>query len=152
MLIIKRAELQDAETITEIKITAFNQEINTYLGRNGGPPGYDSVESEIDIINRFLAYKILLDDEIIGGFFLIPEGDESMHFEDFVIRPSMQGKGYGYSVLGMLEKLYPNIKKWILSTPVFSVGNQHLYEKAGYCEIARDEDEVYYNKIISKDV
>ena len=52
MLIIKRAELQDAETITEIKIAAFNQEINMYLGRNEGPPGYDSVESEIDIIHN----------------------------------------------------------------------------------------------------
>lgn len=149
MLVIERAQLQDAETITEIKIAAFNQEINTYLGRNGGPPGYDSVESEIDIINRFIAYKIMLDDEIIGGLFLIPEGEEIMHFEDFVIRPSMQGKGYGYKVLCMVEKLYPNIKKWVLSTPVFSVGNQHLYEKFGYREIRRDENEVYYNKIIS---
>ena len=148
MLKLERARLEDAEAITEIKIAAFNREINTYLGRNGGPPGYDSVESEIDIIHNFIAYKIMLDDEIIGGLFLIPEGDETMHFEDFVIRPSMQGRGYGYQTLCMVEKLYPNIKKWLLSTPVFSVGDQHLYEKFGYCETARDENEVYYNKII----
>lgn len=38
MIEIKRALLNDAETITEIKIKAYNKEINTYLGRNGGPP------------------------------------------------------------------------------------------------------------------
>lgn len=70
MLKLERARLEDAEAITEIKIAAFNREINTYLGRNGGPPGYDSVESEIDIIHNFIAYKIMLDDEIIGGLFL----------------------------------------------------------------------------------
>lgn len=36
MIEIKRALLKDAEAITEIKIKAFNKEINTYLGRNGG--------------------------------------------------------------------------------------------------------------------
>lgn len=31
MLVIERAQLQDAEIITEIKIAAFNQDINAYL-------------------------------------------------------------------------------------------------------------------------
>ena len=69
---IKRALLKDAEPITEIKIKAYNKEINTYLDRNGGPPGYDKVESEIDIITNLIAYKIVLDKKIIGALFLIP--------------------------------------------------------------------------------
>ncbi len=76
MVSIERAKLEDAEKITEIKIAAFNKEINTYLGRNGGSPGYDKVESEIDIINNLIAYKIILNEEIIGGFFLIPLEEE----------------------------------------------------------------------------
>lgn len=148
MLEIRKAIVEDASVITNIKIEAFNKEINTYLGRNGGPPGYDSIESEIYIINNFIAYKILLDDIIIGAFFLIPLESGKMRFEDFVIRPKYQGNGYGYQVMQMIEQEYPDINEWYLSTPIFSVGNQHLYEKFGYEEVGRDEDEIDYCKKI----
>ncbi len=149
MLKIKRALFEDAEAITEIKIKAFNKEINTYLGRNGGPPGYDKVESENYIIANFIAYKIVLDNKIIGGLFLIPIEETKMRFEDFVIDPIYQGKGYGYQVMELIEKIHSDIIEWQLSTPVFSVGNQHLYTKIGYEEISRDDEEIQYVKIIS---
>lgn len=148
MLELKKANIDDAQLITDIKTKAFNKEINTYLGRNGGPPGYNEVESEIYIIKNFIAYKIELDNEIIGALFLISLGDSKMRFEDFVIEPSFQGKGYGYRVMELVEKTYPNINEWQLSTPVFSVGNQHLYKKFGYLEVSRDEDLIEYIKKI----
>ncbi|MEW8995739.1 GNAT family N-acetyltransferase [Clostridium sp.] len=148
MIMIERAELDDAQAITEIKTIAYNKEINTYLGRNGGPPGHDEVESQIYIIKNFIAYKIELDNQIIGALFLIPLDDNKMRFEDFVIEPSFQGKGYGYRVMELIEKTYPDIKEWFLSTPVFSVGNQHLYKKFNYCEISRNDDEIEYCKRI----
>lgn len=148
MITIKRAQKEDAVEITKIKTIAFNKEINTYLGRDGGPLGYNKVESELEIIDKFWAYKILLDNCIIGAFFLYPEGDDVLHFEDFVIEPKFQGKGYGYKVLCMVQELYPQIREWKLSTPTFSVGNQHLYEKFGYVETGRDSDEIFYSKKI----
>lgn len=148
LLAIKKAKIEDAQLITDIKTKAFNKEINTYLGRDGGPPGYDKVESEINIIKKFIAYKIELDNQIIGALFLIPLNDSKMRFEDFVIEPSFQGKGYGYIVMELVEKIYPHINEWQLSTPVFSVGNQHLYKKFGYIEVARNEDEIEYIKKI----
>lgn len=148
MLEIKKANIDDAQLITNIKTKAFNKEINTYLGRDGGPPGYDKVESEIYIIKNFIAYKIELDNQIIGALFLISLGDSKMRFEDFVIEPSFQGKGYGYSVMKLVGKAYPDINEWQLSTPTFSVGNQHLYEKFGYVEVSRNEDEIEYIKKI----
>lgn len=149
MITIKRAQIEDAKEITKIKTDAFNKEINLYLGRNGGPPGYDKVESEIDIIEKCIAYKILLDNVIIGGFFLNYEGIDIIHFEDFVIAPEYQGNGYGYKVLCMVQELYPDVKEWKLTTPVFSVGNQHLYEKFGYIETYRDSNEIFYSKKIN---
>ncbi|WP_291580378.1 GNAT family N-acetyltransferase [Clostridium sp. UBA6640] len=148
MLEIKKANSDDAQLITDIKIKSYNKEINTYLGRNGGPQGYNEVESQIYIIKNFIAYKIELDNQIIGALFLIPLGDNKMRFEDFVIEPSFQGKGYGYRVMELIEKTYPDINEWQLSTPVFSVGNQHLYEKFGYIEVSRNEDEIEYIKKI----
>ena len=148
MISIKRAEKADAAEITNIKIAAYNKEINTYLGRDGGPPGYNEVESELEIIDKFLAYKIVLDNCIIGAFFLYSEGEDILHFEDFVIHPEYQGKGYGYKVLCMVQELYPQIREWKLSTPIFSIGNQHLYEKFGYVETSRNTDEIFYTKTI----
>jgi GNAT superfamily N-acetyltransferase len=148
MIKIKRAVEKDAQIITDIKTRAYNKEINTYLGRNGGPPGYDKVESEIDIIENLIAYKIQLDKQIIGGFFLIPLCDKKMRFEDFVIEPIYQGNGYGYKVMTLVEEVYTDICEWQLSTPVFSVGNQHLYTKFGYAEVSRNEDEIEYVKQI----
>ncbi len=148
MLEIKKATIDDAKLITDIKTKAFNKEINTYFGRNGGPPGYDMVESQIYITKKFISYKIELDNQIIGALFLIPLGDSKMRFEDFVIEPSFQGKGYGYSIMELVEKTYSDINEWQLSTPTFSTGNQHLYEKYGYVEISRNEDEIEYIKKI----
>lgn len=149
MLNIERAGIHDASAITEIKIAAFNQEITTYLGRIGGPPGYDKVESQIYIIKNFIAYKILLDSHIIGGLFLVPIDSETMRFEDFVIKPRYQGKGYGYRTMELVEENYRDILVWQLSTPVFSKGNQYLYEKFGYIEVSRDDHEIEYIKRIT---
>ncbi|SHJ84307.1 Acetyltransferase (GNAT) domain [Anaerocolumna jejuensis DSM 15929] len=149
MLSIERADIRDASVITEIKIAAYNQEISTYLGRNGGPPGYDSIESQIHIIKNFIAYKIILDSHIIGGLFLILIDSETMRFEDFVIKPIYQGKGYGYRTMELVEENYKNILVWQLSTPIFSKGNQYLYEKFGYIEFSRDDNEIEYIKRIT---
>ena len=48
----------------------------------------------------------------------------------------------------MAQELFPHVKEWKLSTPVFSVGNQHLYEKFGYIGTWRNDDEIFYNKTI----
>ncbi|MBE6023336.1 MAG: GNAT family N-acetyltransferase [Cellulosilyticum sp.] len=152
MIKIERAVLEDASSITDIKIRAYNQEINTYLGRDGGPKGYNEVGSEEYIIKQFIAYKIILEEKIIGAFFLIPIDERTMLFEDFVIEPTYQNRGYGYETLQEVEKAYPEIKIWRLSTPVFSVGNQHLYEKFGYTKDLtlnnENDDEIEYIKRI----
>ena len=150
MITIEKAVLEDAAIMTEIKTRAYNKEINTYLGRDGGPEGYNEISSEEYIIEHFIAYKIVLEGRIIGAFFLISLGEDEMQFEDFVIDPEEQNKGYGYKVLNLLEKAYPSIKIWHLSTPTFSVGNQHLYEKFGYQREVEKEDEIIYIKHVYK--
>ncbi len=72
-----------------------------------------------------------------------------MRFEDFVINPIYQGKGYGYRTMELVEENYKNILVWQLSTPIFSIGNQYLYEKFGYIEVSRDDNEIEYIKRIT---
>lgn len=75
-----------------------------------------------------------------------------MRFEDFVIQPSYQGLGYGYLTMQLLEKEYPSIHKWLLSTPIFSLRNQYLYKKFGYCENLRNQVEIEYCKLIQSNI
>ena len=147
MLELVPAVLEDAEAITMIKIRAYHQEINYYLGRDGGPDGYDKVESEEWIIRQFEAFKIMQGKDLIGAFFVkLEEQNTVAYLEDFVIDLPYQNKGFGFETLKLVEKAYPDALVWKLSTPIFSIGNQHLYEKAGYHEVVRDEEEIYYEK------
>lgn len=56
------------------------------------------------------------------------------------------GKGYGLQTLQLVEQMYFDVKEWYLSTPIFSIGNQHLYQKFGYREISRNSEEIEYCK------
>lgn len=150
MLELKRAVYEDAAAITAIKVRAYNREINTYLHRDGGPEGYDSVESQQDILRRCPVWRIELDGTLIGALFVVPQDDSAMRLEDFVIEPAQQGKGYGRRVLAMLEALYPEVQVWTLCTPEFSVRNRHLYESCGYAALGEHDRLIEYRKEITR--
>lgn len=146
MLHIKRAKLEDAESITQINTQAFNDEIRSTMGRDGGPPGYNQVATHKEIINKFLAYKIIHNNEIIGSFFLIQKENTHLLLESFCILPLYQNRGFGYKTLQLMEKEYPNIKKWSLSSGKKSTRIHHLYEKFGYVKTRENEWEYEYEK------
>lgn len=149
MIHIERAKIEDAEVITEINTQAFNDEMKRILGRNGGPPGYNDVGTHIELIKRFLVYKIIFDSEIIGSFFLVEQGEGHLRLESFCISPSYQNRGFGYKTLELMEKEHPSIKKWSLGSAKGSKRIQHLYEKFGYIKVGENEWEYEYVKLIS---
>lgn len=148
MIFIERAKIEDANAIAEINTLAFNDEMNRVLGRDGGPPGYNEVETHIDLINKFLVYKIVYDEKIIGSFFLIKQGESNFRLESFCILPSYQNRGFGYKTLELMEKKHPNIKRWSLGSFKDSKRIQYLYEKFGYNKIGENEWEYEYEKVI----
>lgn len=147
MIYIKRAKAEDALLLAEIKARALREEIRTYFGRCTKLSNLINIDSVQTEKKRHQEYKILLNDTTIGVFFLTDLGDGRMQFEDFAIEPEYQGRGYAFRVLQMIEKIFPKIKVWSLTTLACSVGNQHLYEKAGFIEVSRDDWEVEYEKI-----
>ena len=150
MLELKKAAYEDAAAITAIKICAYNKEINTYLHRDGGPDGYDRVESQQEILHKYPVWRIELDSALIGALFVAPQDGGVMRLEDFVIEPVQQGKGYGRRVLSMLEALYPEARAWTLCTPEFSVGNRHLYESCGYTAVGEHDGLIEYRKEVRR--
>ena len=150
MLELKKAAYEDAAAITAIKIRAYNKEINTYLHRDGGPDGYDRVESQQEILHKFPVWRIELDSALIGALFVAQQDGGVMRLEDFVIEPVQQGKGYGRRVLSMLEALYPEARAWTLCTPEFSVWNRHLYESCGYTAVCEHDGLIEYRKEVRR--
>ncbi len=152
MIIIKRAEVEDYKIITEIKMLAYNDETRRFgPGRDGGPFGYDSEEETQRLIKKYLFYKIMLDNKIIGSFWLYGEDDKSYELEDLCIYPEYHNKGFGFEALRLMERLHPQTRTWRLATPHYSVKNQYLYEKFGYRKTGQSEDGFlfFYEKLIS---
>lgn len=147
MIRIKRTDIKNADMLMQIKIFAYNNELKKYFGDNADIVDGEEILSEHYIINNYLSYEIIIDRKVVGSFFLDQEDNSTMRISDFVIHPSYQGKGYGYRVLCLIEGLYPEITEWTLSTPIYSIGNQHLYEKFGFIERSRNDDEIEYVKI-----
>ena len=65
---LEPAAIEDADILTETCRKAFDSDSEFGAPGPGGPPGYDSLEWNIDKIkNRYLHYyKILAGDEIVG--------------------------------------------------------------------------------------
>ena len=151
MLEVIRASLDDSETIAQCARNAYSDEIRKFANKNvdSEHPTADAVRFHI---KHHVYYKIMLDNNIIGGVFIVEADAQTVSIEEFCIDPLHQNKGYGKFVLTELERIHNQTKKWLLTTPVYSVRNQHLYEKHGYERVKVDDYGgtlcVYYEKSI----
>ncbi|MDA3900191.1 MAG: GNAT family N-acetyltransferase [Spirochaetes bacterium] len=146
MIKLKRATINDAEKLLDISTKAFNDEMNRVLGRNGGPPGYDSIDEHLRLIDEFFVYLIENDDIVIGSFFLVPHNESHYSLESFCIYPEFQKKGFGFLTLKEIEKSNPHIRKLSLGSFKKSLHIQRLYEKFGFTKVGEDEWEIKYEK------
>jgi ribosomal protein S18 acetylase RimI-like enzyme len=62
------------------------------------------------------------------------------------VDPIHHRKGYGISLMELVESYYPGVKKIVLDTPIWNVRTNAFYKKLGYSEVKRDEGFVYYQK------
>ena len=151
MVKVLRANPEDSEQIARCTRDAYSDEIFKFDDKKkiSERPTADEVRQDIEDYDY---YKIVLGDTIIGGVFIVEEDAQTVSVEDFCIDPVYQNRGYGKFVLEELERIHSAIKKWMLTTPVYSVGNQHLYEKHGYKRVKIDDYDgilcVYYEKIV----
>jgi len=152
MIYLEKVNINDAKKIVEVKKLAYTDEDIRFGEGKGDYLEHIGNEGFISwCMDRYLLYKIMLDGDIIGTFWLDHETDDRPnHFElqDFCIVPDYQNKGYGVKAMELMEKLHQDIKIWSLETSTLSVRNHHLYEKMGYKKIGQTEDCVRYEKIV----
>ena len=150
-----RAETEDAKVLTESCKRAFDSDSEHGSPGPGGPPGYDSVEWNIDKIrNRYLHYyKILLEDQIVGGFIVGNRGPGYQVCERIWLDPNHMRKGLGTSTFDLILGLYPDADLWALGTPEWNTRTNPFYQSIGFAQIGKTHeyswDGIYYEKKMS---
>ena len=141
------AELQNIERIVAISKAAFDSDLDVGASKPEGPPGYDSLAWHIQIKQEGHLLQAVVDGEIVGGAILFLDKDgEILYIGRIFIDPVHHRKGYGLSLMKLVETRYSGIKKIKLDTPLWNVRTNAFYRKLGYCEVSRDETFAYYQK------
>ena len=144
---LENAELKHIERIVAISKAAFDSDINVGGSEEGGPPDYDSIPWHIQMKNEGHLLQAVIDGEIVGGAILfVDEEGETLYIGRIFIDPVHYRKGYGLSLMQMVEAYYSGIKKIKLDTPLWNVRTNAFYTKLGYREVKRDEEFAYYQK------
>ena len=97
----------------------------------------DTIERSID---NGEAYRIMLDDQPVGGVIIKVEGDRG-DLEILFVSPRVHSKGIGYAAWCEIERLHPEVEVWETVTPYFETRNIHFYvNRCGFHIVE------YYNK------
>ncbi|MHA1903221.1 MAG: GNAT family N-acetyltransferase [Candidatus Thorarchaeota archaeon] len=152
---IRRADVEDAEILTETCKRAYDSDSEVGAPGPGGPPGYDSLEWNISRIkNRYLQYyNILKGDQIVGGFIVGDRGPGYQVCERIWVDPDYMRKGIGARTFELIWEKYPSADLWALGTPEWNVRSNPFYQKIGFVQIGTTHENtwngIYYEKKIS---
>ncbi len=135
MTVILPAEIRDAEILREVCIKAFEEDKSMY---GLMPPDIDKISWHKCNIDRGLYYKIVVNNEIVGGVKLFSINTRHYRVGTIYITPEHQNNNIGTEVINFIEGEYPQVKKWSLDTPYKSFRNHHFYEKLGYIKIGEE--------------
>lgn len=153
---ILKASIEDASLIADIKTKSYRDEKERFKPEDSKIPKwfydewYINISENIRLINEYYVYMLIVNNVVIGTFWVHDVDENTIELEDFCILPEYQGFGYGYKALFMMEGMFPEKKRWILGTPFYSLKNHYLYQKAGYGKVgtASNETVILYEKHI----
>ena len=144
---LEKAEKIHLEKIVAISKRAF--ETDTEVGGAVGdyPPEYDSVIWHEQMLNEGHLFQAVVDDELIGGAILyLSENKESLYVGRIFVDSLYHKKGYGISLMGLVEKLYFDVKEINLDTPIWNIRTNSFYKKLGYIELKQEDGFSFYQK------
>ena len=155
MITFERTTPADAAALTGVQTRTFDDDARRFGGQDcGGPPGYDDVGWQLQIMQRGHYYKILCDGQIVGGIIVFNLGRGHYELGRIYLDPDYQDRGIGTQAMAFIEAAYPQAARWILDTPGWATRNQHFYEKLGYVRVREErsggEVSICYEKRISR--
>ncbi|MBI1919617.1 MAG: GNAT family N-acetyltransferase [Geobacter sp.] len=129
-MIVKRADVADAEDILAVQRLAFRSEAEAYQDFTIPPMNQTLAELKSDFGNH-LFLKAVIDARIVGSV----RGhlhNGSCHIGRLVVHPRFQGVGIGTLLMASIEMAFPGVQRFELFTGHRSERNIRLYEKLGY--------------------
>lgn len=132
---VEKVSVEDIMEINRIQKLAFKDSYDKY----SFCPAYEATDEQvISFLEKANAYKILLDEKIIGSIFICKISDNHYELNTISIHPQFQNTGIGGKVISLIEKLHSNVLTWTLSTPDADYRNRHLYEKLDYIQVGSE--------------
>ncbi|MHA2009231.1 MAG: GNAT family N-acetyltransferase [Promethearchaeota archaeon] len=141
-VIIEGASPDDAEILAELSKKAFHSDAEVFgFEQPGGPPGYDTPEFQNWAMRTLTYYKMLFNEEIVGGI-IIDTGKADHHIlERIFVDPKHHNKGIATKAMNLILNEYP-VEEWTLGTPEWNARTRHFYENLGFNQIGWDDGDV----------
>ena len=140
-----KAGTSDALVLNAISRLAFDSDTEVGAPSAGGPPGYMSLKYHMKMAKSGHLFKLTENGLILGGAILFRCGG-TLNIGRIFIDPQHFRKGYGILMMQEIEALFPDVKVFVLDTPVWNTRTNAFYTRLGYSEVKRDGDFVYYSK------
>ena len=140
-----KAGTSDALVLNSISRQAFDSDTEVGAPSAGGPPGYMSLKYHMKMAKSGHLFKLTENGLILGGAILFRRGG-TLNIGRIFIDPQHFRKGYGILMMQEIEALFPDVKVFVLDTPVWNTRTNAFYTRLGYSEVKRDGDFVYYSK------
>ena len=139
MIELKPAMPVDAVELTDVQMRTFDEDSRAHgQGERGGPPGYDSVAWQIDMMQRGQYFKLVDTQRIIGGAIVFDYGCGHFELGRIYLDPEFQNRGLGSIAMQLIEQQFPTAERWTLDTPHWAKRNHHFYEKLGYVKVREE--------------
>ena len=136
-MIIKRADVEDAETILALQKLAYLSEAEIYDNKDI-PPLTQTLEAIRAEFNHQIFLKALIDDRIIGSVRAY-RTEETCHIGRLIVHPDFQNRGIGSRLMNKIEGMFEKAQRFELFTGDNSERNLYLYQKLGYREYRRQK-------------
>jgi GNAT superfamily N-acetyltransferase len=127
----------DVMPLTVVMVRAFDDDSQRYRGTpEPHPPGYETGEWLRDWLSKGIVYKIVKDEDIIGGFIIIANlpKENWNHLASVFVDLPYQNQAIGSRTLQFIEHTSP-ARRWQTMTQAWALRNHHFYEKNGYTKV-----------------
>lgn len=138
--------INEVKILTQISTSAFNSDVLVGMKEHDGPPNYDDENWHNEMLKEGHLYTYLdNDNNIIGGAILFCD-NMTLYVGRIFLDPIYFRRGYGYSLMLEIEKMYSDCKLFKLDTPTKNIRTNSLYKKLGYKQTSINDEEVCYEK------
>ena len=144
---LESVEKHNVKTIVSISKRAFETDVNVGGAVGDYPPEYDSFSWHEEMRKEGHLFQAVEEDMVVGGAILfLSEDEEKLYVGRIFIDSVYHKKGFGISLMQLVENLYHKVKEINLDTPIWNIRTNSFYRKLNYIEIKQENGFIYYRK------